>query len=134
MGVHRRSFPACADSVPDVRHAAVAWAQRHGLPTDLRQTIALAVTEAAANVVVHAYRDRDEPGNVDLELALDGEGLVIRVVDQGLGMAPRADSPGLGLGMPLIATLADSVEVRSLDVGGTEVCMRFGVAAEACVG
>jgi len=38
-------------------------------------------------------------------------------------------SPGLGLGLPLIAGAAASSEVRTTDGGGTEVVMRFDLAA-----
>jgi anti-sigma regulatory factor (Ser/Thr protein kinase) len=49
-----------------------------------------------------------------------------RVVDDGSGMMPRNDSPGVGLGLPLIHRLADQVELRTgADGRGTELCMRF---------
>ena len=41
---------------------------------------------------------------------------------------PRADGPGLGLGMPIIGALAQSVELREADSGGTELVMRFSLA------
>ena len=40
-------------------------------------------------------------------------------------MLPRADSPGLGLGLPLIATLAESLELGTGDDDQTEVRMTF---------
>ena len=42
-------------------------------------------------------------------------------------MRPRPDSPGLGLGLPLIAQMAASFEVHERDSGGTEVRMRFAL-------
>lgn len=126
----RRSFPASAEAIPEIRHLAVDWARRRGADDRDRHRIALAVTEAATNVVVHAYRDRAEPGTLAVELACDGAVLCVSVVDQGLGMQPRADSPGLGLGMPLIAQMADRLEVHTEETGGTEVCMRFEVASD----
>jgi serine/threonine-protein kinase RsbW/stage II sporulation protein AB (anti-sigma F factor) len=52
------------------------------------------------------------------------------VSDEGRGILPRADSPGLGLGLPLIATLAESLELGTGDNEETEVRMSFrlGVA------
>jgi serine/threonine-protein kinase RsbW len=134
VAVERRSFEACADSVPEVRHAVVGWAGERRVSQETLQAVALAVTEAAANVVVHAYRDRNGQGEIHIELAVDEEGLRVSVLDTGVGMAPRPDSPGLGMGMPLIATLAERVEVRSPDAGGTEVCMRFAVPELCCAG
>ena len=67
--------------------------------------------EACANVVVHAYPPGDVgPLIVHAEIK-DGE-ILIEVCDQGQGMTPRPDSPGLGLGLPLIANLADRLEIK----------------------
>ena len=41
------------------------------------------------------------------------------------GIVPRADSPGLGLGLPLIATLAESLELGTGTDDKTEVRMTF---------
>jgi serine/threonine-protein kinase RsbW/stage II sporulation protein AB (anti-sigma F factor) len=56
---------------------------------------------------------------------------VLRVIiaDEGRGILPRADSPGLGLGLPLIATLAESLELGTGDDDRTEVCMTFRLDA-----
>jgi serine/threonine-protein kinase RsbW/stage II sporulation protein AB (anti-sigma F factor) len=40
-------------------------------------------------------------------------------------MLPRPDSPGLGLGLPLIATLAESLELGTGINERTEVRMTF---------
>jgi serine/threonine-protein kinase RsbW/stage II sporulation protein AB (anti-sigma F factor) len=53
--------------------------------------------------------------------------LAIAVRDDGRGMLPRPDSPGLGLGLPLIATLSETLELgRSAD-DRTEVRMTFPI-------
>ena len=86
----------------------------------------LAVSEAVTNVVVHAYRHTDGHGEVILDMRNHGgDGLEVAVTDHGLGMAPRPDSPGLGLGMPLIAQMTEHFEVTSSESGGTRVVMRF---------
>jgi anti-sigma regulatory factor (Ser/Thr protein kinase) len=57
------------------------------------------------------------------------EWIDVRVADDGSGMAPRDDSPGLGLGLPLIRHLADQFDHRRTPGGdGTEVWMRFRLA------
>jgi serine/threonine-protein kinase RsbW len=48
----------------------------------------------------------------------------VTVADSGGGLVPRADSPGLGVGLPLIAQLADRLDVRSGDEG-TQIRMSF---------
>ena len=52
----------------------------------------------------------------------------VTVRDHGGGMSPRVDTPGLGVGLPVIAAIASSVEIGSPDGGGTEVRMRFALA------
>lgn len=110
----------------------MGFVAENGADDGVQQSVALAVSEAASNVVVHAYRDGDrEAGEIELECRAEGAEVTIWIRDTGSGMAPRADSPGLGLGMPLIANLADALEIRTLDSGGTEVRMRFAVK-QAC--
>jgi hypothetical protein len=38
---------------------------------------------------------------------------------------PRIDSPGLGLGLPVISQMSASSQIVSPEDGGTEVIMRF---------
>ena len=47
------------------------------------------------------------------------------VTDDGRGMQPRTDSPGLGLGLPTIGRLAALVDLREPPGGGTELTMTF---------
>jgi len=133
VAVDRRVFEACPDSVPQVRRAAVEWLREHGAPRDLADSAALAVTEAAANVVIHAYRNGAPARGADLllELERDDGGFRVSVYDEGIGMSPRADSPGLSLGVPLMASVADRMEILTRDNGGAEVCMRWEDSALA---
>ena len=84
----------------------------------------LAVSEAVSNVILHGYR---ESGNGAFTVAVEWEGDHLRVTvrDGGCGMQPRMDSPGAGLGLPLIANLAETFSVTAPPGGGTEVCMTF---------
>jgi serine/threonine-protein kinase RsbW/stage II sporulation protein AB (anti-sigma F factor) len=87
--------------------------------------VRLAVSEAATNAVVHGYREGDGELQVRAEV-LDDE-LVVVVRDAGTGLAPRPDSPGLGLGMPLMASVTTRFRVVSQD-RGTEVHMAFALS------
>jgi serine/threonine-protein kinase RsbW/stage II sporulation protein AB (anti-sigma F factor) len=113
------------------RRAVLDWAQSHVEDRAVLSDIALAITEATTNAVLHAYRDRDEPGAVAISADFDGECVNFSVSDEGSGLAPRVDSPGLGLGLGLIAQVADSADVRAPETGGTEVIMRFNVSRAA---
>jgi serine/threonine-protein kinase RsbW/stage II sporulation protein AB (anti-sigma F factor) len=66
-----------------------------------------------------------------LSASVDDGVLRVVVVDEGRGILPRADSPGLGLGLPLIATLAESLELGTGTREETEVRMTFRLDAVA---
>src|SRR4051812_35021582 len=93
---------------PGRRHSTLvlSFAEAHGATKATRDDIALAVSEACANVVMHAYVNAAAPGSLTVEAShLNGE-LVVAVRDEGRGMQPRPDSPGLGLGLSIIGRLA----------------------------
>ncbi|HEX2102068.1 MAG TPA: ATP-binding protein [Solirubrobacteraceae bacterium] len=53
------------------------------------------------------------------------------VRDDGIGMSPRGDSPGVGLGLSLIERLADETGHRRPSEGaGFELWMRFRFGAD----
>lgn len=112
------------ESVAPLRRAASRMARECGASDRQVSDIALAVSEACTNVVIHAYRE--EPGRLALAAeAVDGS-VRFEISDEGDGLTPRADSPGLGLGLPLIARLTERFEVRPGPTGrGTTVCMSF---------
>jgi serine/threonine-protein kinase RsbW/stage II sporulation protein AB (anti-sigma F factor) len=98
----------------------------HGVSPETLDAIAVCVSEAVTNVVMHAYRDRSEAGLVELTAYVDDDGsLWIHVRDQGHGLAPRPDSSGLGIGLPIISQMATAMAVRTPEEGGTEIVMEF---------
>jgi stage II sporulation protein AB (anti-sigma F factor) len=113
---------ADASRVGDLRKAVVAFAEELGF--DDTNPIALAVSEAMTNVVVHAYRDTDV-GDMRIVACDKPDRLVVVVRDYGAGMLPRADSPGLGLGLPLISTMADDVQIEAAEGSGCLLRMHF---------
>jgi serine/threonine-protein kinase RsbW len=129
FGLHTaHCFHARSDAIARARRAAVAFAREHAVPADQLDDIALAVSEATTNVVMHAYRDREDPGTFTLGLDLEGGSLLIDVRDDGVGMRPREDSPGMGFGLPIIANVADAYALVPTDDGGTWLSMRFDLA------
>ena len=76
----------------------------------------LAVSEAVSNAVAHAYRTGDA-GSVRVFGDLAGGVLTLIVEDDGAGLVPRPDSPGPGLGLPVIATVADRLAIDSTAAG-----------------
>jgi anti-sigma regulatory factor (Ser/Thr protein kinase) len=121
----RLRVPAVPNEVAAARHAVVAAAAAHGIAARPREDIALAVSEACANVVMHAYRHEPTPGPLAVDAYRDDGEFFVVVGDEGIGMVPRTDSPGLGLGLGLIAGLAERLEIGSRDPGGATVTMVF---------
>ena len=122
--VHLR-VPAVADQVADVRHAVLESARACGIGPAPRDDIALAVSEACTNVVMHAYRDAAAPGPLAVDAYRDDGAFFVVVCDEGTGLSPRTDSPGLGLGLGLIGRLAQRLEISSHDPVGAKLTMIF---------
>jgi serine/threonine-protein kinase RsbW len=95
-----------------------------GFEPELLDDVKMAVSEACNNVVLHAYGDRVGPMLVELEIP-DGE-LVVVVRDRGIGLAGREPALGrLGVGLPMMQTLAERAQFLDAVGGGAEVRMRF---------
>jgi anti-sigma regulatory factor (Ser/Thr protein kinase) len=97
----------------------------------MHDDIALAVSEACTNVVMHAYREALEPGPLTVEIYRERGELVIVVSDTGAGIIARADSPGLGMGLALIAGLTQRMEVATNGSAGARLTMAFATPAPA---
>jgi serine/threonine-protein kinase RsbW/stage II sporulation protein AB (anti-sigma F factor) len=117
-------YPARPDAVAHARRDVAQVTRQLGVDPQRLADLMLAVSEAVTNAVLHAYRDRPA-GEVHVEVHRDAAEVRITVADEGAGMRPRPDSPGLGLGLPLIARLSTSLEVATGDAGGTRLCMTF---------
>jgi anti-sigma regulatory factor (Ser/Thr protein kinase) len=136
------ALPARAENIAIVRHALGGLGEAYAVPERKLADVRLAVTEACANVVVHAYPE-DQEGLMEVVASMDDDRLTVLVRDWGRGINPRPDSPGLGLGLSLIATLAERVQLTRDDEEHTEVRMTFllgdetasagpGTSAQAC--
>jgi len=123
-------LPARAENVAVVRHAFGGFAEVLTVDEQTLADIKLAVTEACTNVVMHAYED-DARGSLEVDASFDDTRLTVVIRDNGRGILPRPDSPGLGLGLPLIATLAESLELGTDDGDHTEVRMTFRLDEQA---
>ena len=121
-----------AEDVAVVRHAAVQFARTNGVPDRLLDDLHLAISEAVTNAVVHAFRTREQTGTITVSVDVRaGQDAEVTVRDDGIGMSRRSDSPGLGFGLGLIASVADQVEHRTRrDGAGFELwmCFRLDVA------
>jgi anti-sigma regulatory factor (Ser/Thr protein kinase) len=126
-----QTYPAVPESVPAVRATVGRFATKAGAPPSTIDAVKLAISEAATNVVVHAYRHAGEPGLIHVEATLKGRELCVSVADTGPGLRPRVGSPGLGLGLAIIKQLAEEVELLQGGNGGLRILMRFALPARA---
>jgi serine/threonine-protein kinase RsbW/stage II sporulation protein AB (anti-sigma F factor) len=122
---------AYAVNVPALRREVVAFAEAQGATPMVLGSIGQAVGEALNNIVMHAYRDDLEPGSMTVDAHRELSHLAVAVIDEGRGFEPRADSPGVGLGMPVIASFAATLSVAAADASdrpGTIVLMGFDLS------
>ncbi len=123
------ALAARAENIAIVRHALGSLGEAFAVPEPKLSDIRLAVTEACANVVVHAYPDGQE-GLMEVVASVQDDQLTVLVRDWGHGIRPRPDSPGLGLGLSLIAALAEQVQLGHDIEEHTEVRMTFALSSD----
>ncbi|HEX7304639.1 SpoIIE family protein phosphatase [Lentzea sp.] len=114
--LHRR-LPAEPLELSALRRTATAWATTAGLPEDSVYDLELALGEAAANVVDHAYPNGD--GTFDTTLEWTGRGVLVTVADQGRWRPAPADKGDRGRGLTMIRALSDSADLTASEDGTT---------------
>jgi serine/threonine-protein kinase RsbW len=115
-------LPGTPLAVRMLRREMAGIAADCGMDAEAIADVQLAVTEAATNVVLHAYAEATGEMIVSADVA-DGE-LAIVIGDTGPGFDDHRESPGLGVGLSLIATLAGRLRIVT-NPGGTEIHMAF---------
>jgi serine/threonine-protein kinase RsbW len=121
------SFPAGPATPSAARHALRDFLRPLGADPRALADVLLALSEVVTNAVVHGYRG--DAGEVRVEAEHSDDRLLLSVADQGRGMSPRADSPGLGVGLPLVGTIAKKLDITAEVGGGTLVSMCFSLHA-----
>jgi anti-sigma regulatory factor (Ser/Thr protein kinase) len=119
-------LPCTPSAVSDSRHRAAGFAAEAGASDEVAEAIALAVSETVTNVILHAYDGAD--GRVSVSCRVDGERFTVKVVDEGRGIAPRPDSPGIGHGLAIVGAVVQSLDFApgATNGRGTAVTMVFG--------
>jgi len=141
--MHRERIPAryeaklrlraVLENVPVATECVAAIASAAGLEDHLLYQIQLAVDEACANVVEHAYRDL-QAGDMELVCSLGDGAFTVRVRDWGHGFDPNSvEVPDVeapleernlgGLGLFLLRQMMDSVQFHCDPEGGNELVM-----------
>jgi serine/threonine-protein kinase RsbW len=126
----RLSLPALPANVALVRAAVGERAEAYGLGASVVADLKTVVSEACANVVLHAYAGRD-PGPVEVEMSRKGSRVRVVVRDRGRGIRPesRSTHPSLKMGLALIGAISSSFELRSRRDLGTELSMDLALSS-----
>lgn len=123
------TFPSRSEHIALVRQALSAMGEVGRWDQGFIADVKVAASEACGNSIAHAYGE--DEGEVRVRVALGTDRLVIRVADDGMGISPRpSQRPGLGLGIPLLARIADRLEIASTPGCPTEVAMHFIIRRE----
>ena len=95
----------------------------HGVPHRAAYAVNLAIDELVVNVIRYAYVD-DDTHLIDIELAVEGEQVILRIVDDGRPFDPRR-GPSLdlhaedrevgGLGLILVLDMVDVLKYRRVE-------------------
>ena len=109
-----------------MRRAVVDFAASCGASARRREDIAIAVSEALTNAVLHGYGGRDEAGVLVVQAWIEDGLLQVVVCDEGVGMRPRFPSPGMGFGLALIGSIDEKLRVEDV-MPGVRLRMTFAL-------
>jgi len=125
------ALPAQPDNVSVIREAVAERARELGLDHQVVDDLKTVVSEACANVVLHAYPDEPEERPLEVDLDRRKDGLKLTVRDQGCGIQPARNgrARGLRMGLLLIGALSSCFQLRSRRDGGTELTLLIPLAA-----
>lgn len=131
--VIRLSFPAKPDYLLLARLALSGIGRTTPVRDELLADLKLAITEACGNCVRHAYPDGQ--GDVSVAYTFDGDAIELIVEDHGIGLqtnvrAPSANAGESGMGMSIIRTVVDQLDIHpGADGRGTVVRMTKRLAS-----
>jgi anti-sigma regulatory factor (Ser/Thr protein kinase) len=114
-----------------IRRELAGWLAPLALTETETADVVLAVDEAAANAVRHAYGS-DESGVVELTLWTEPGTLSIEIVDHGSWRPPADEPVEGGRGIPLMSTMSESVLIH-FDARGSRVLLRHRIPSGAPV-
>jgi serine/threonine-protein kinase RsbW len=117
------SLAAERKNIGAVREAVDRAARRFGMPERPRNDLKTLVSEACANVALHAYADDDVDKPLEVEVTRQGEVVEVVVRDHGQSVSARPDPKpaSLRLGLLLVGAMASSFQLRSARGEGTEL-------------
>ena len=128
----RAQYAADASCVGVIRGEVTAVARELGIQGEELGDVALAVSEAATNAVVHGSAGRADP-QVRLCVDVGDLEMLVTISDEGDGLKPRlrmVDGTHTGAGLTIIANLTGRLDVQT-GSEGTDVRLTFPCSASA---
>lgn len=117
---YSQTAPARTEELRHIREAVEREALNFGFDSETAFRLSLAVDEACANIIEHAYHDRSG-GNFSIEIITQANMFVVTLTDSGKGFQPgplprldvrkhvRAHHNG-GLGLHIINLVMDAID------------------------
>ena len=123
-------LPADARFLPKTRRAVAGYLEEVGAEADLSADVVLALDEACANVIRHAFPNGTE-GTIRLRAEFADDAVIVQVEDDGVGFDPfevplreTSVEDVSGRGLRMIRQLMSSVHLESpTTTGGTRLRM-----------
>ncbi|WP_245950675.1 SpoIIE family protein phosphatase [Saccharothrix carnea] len=122
----RDTVPARPAELSVMRRNVTAWAATAGLSADLLDDLQLALGEAAANAVDHAY-PHGAPGDFTYNVATTAAGVRVTVRDYGRWRPEPEDKGYRGRGLQIIRAIGDGAV---FDHTGDGTTVRFDLTAK----
>jgi serine/threonine-protein kinase RsbW len=126
-------LPAEPGNLSVIRDAVGSRATEFGLEETLIADLKTVVSEACANVVLHAYPPDAQQRPLEVEMGKTERAVSVVVRDKGSGIRPLSGPkpPSLRLGLQLIGAIASCFQIRSGRDRGTELMIELPLAANA---
>lgn len=124
-----QTYPAVPGSVRAARRALTHFAAQTGASGEQVDAVRLAASEALTNVVKHAYPGLS--GSIHITAVVACGELVVEIADDGCGIRPHYPRGGLGLGLTVIASLCDELQIVKRPSGGVQLWLWFKLCTTA---
>jgi serine phosphatase RsbU (regulator of sigma subunit)/anti-sigma regulatory factor (Ser/Thr protein kinase) len=116
-------IPAVAEQLATVRHLIRRWVMANEGTDDDCSAFAIAISEACANAIEHAYGPGD--ATISIGAVLEDGVATVSVRDQGEWREPRGENRGRGI--PVMGEFMDDVSIDTTESGTTvELRRRLG--------
>jgi serine/threonine-protein kinase RsbW len=127
--------PGTSDSLPQIRDLVTHITRCVHFDEEMSGKIEMAVDEACANIVEHAYRDEEPPGEIELRAQAFSDRLEISILDHARTDFPVDAKPRMeiddyissdqrrGMGLFIIHSFMDDVRHRYVRGHGNELLL-----------